>query len=124
MKVSRRQTFQVISYMIGGSILIGSLALRLNSWQERGYVAAFYVGAGGFAHLFHQWRQRGNLAARAWCLTGFGTFALAAIVGSVDDSGGVIISGLALSIGLVGALTTLLQEARRRRQPKAPPLDR
>lgn len=122
--MSRRQTFQVISYVIGGSILIGSLALRLDNWQERGYVAAFYVGAGCFAFVFHQWRRQGNLAARTWCLAGFGTFALAAIVGSVDDSTGVFISGLALSIGLVGALTTLLQMARRRRQSKAPSLDR
>ncbi|MFD7877304.1 hypothetical protein ACFV5G_24920 [Streptomyces sp. NPDC059766] len=105
-------------------ILIGSLFLNLNSWQERGYVAAFYVGAGGFIYLFHQWRRRGNLAARTWCLAGFGTFGLTMIVGSVDDSAGVIISCLALSIGLVGALTTLLQEARRRRQSKAPSLDR
>ncbi|MDU8995776.1 hypothetical protein [Streptomyces mirabilis] len=122
--MSRRQTLQVTSYVIGGSILIGSLALRLNSWQEWGYAAAFYVGAGGLAYLFHQWRRRGNLAARTWCLAGFGTFALTVIVGSVDDSAGVIISGLGLSIGLVGALTTLLHEARQRRQSKAPSLDR
>ncbi|MFC5203443.1 hypothetical protein [Streptomyces kaempferi] len=122
--MSRRRTFEVVSYVIGGILLIGSLTLRLNSWQERGYVAGFYVGAGCVGFLFHQWRRRGNLAARAWCLGAFGTWALTVMVGSVDDSAATIVAGLALGVGFVGALTTLLKMRSHRRQSQPAPLDR
>lgn len=121
--MSRGRAFQVIPALVGGGILIGSLALRLDSWQDRGFAAAFLLGSCSVIFLFLQWRSEGSRAALAWCLAAFGVWALAVIVESVTRAAGETIFGLSLGIGFFGALTTFFRMARHRRKLRAATLD-
>ncbi|WP_411089594.1 hypothetical protein [Streptomyces sp. 061-3] len=123
MEMSRGRAFQVIPAVVGGGILIGSLALRLDNWQDRAFAAAFLLGACSEIFLFLQWRSEGNRVALAWCLAAFGVWALGVIVESVTRAAGSTIFGLSLGIGFVGALTTLFRMARHRRKLRAATLD-
>lgn len=112
------RAIQFVWYAIGGGLLIASLALHLHGWREWGQAVAFYLGAGCAGFLFLQWRKQGNVAARAWCLAAFGTWALGVMVYTATVAAGLIILGLALGIGLVGALTELFRAARGKRAPQ------
>ncbi|MFI0960983.1 hypothetical protein ACH4S8_06155 [Streptomyces sp. NPDC021080] len=107
---------RIIPYVIGGSLLVGSIALHLHSRHERAFAAAFLLGA--CCHLlFHQWRQQGDTAARAWCLAGVALWAPTVAVTSFDDSAAAPVAGLAGPVGVAGALTTLVRTARLRGEP-------
>ncbi|GGJ71052.1 hypothetical protein GCM10010121_097100 [Streptomyces brasiliensis] len=108
----RTRALQFVWYAIGGGLLIASLASHLHGWRVWGEAAAFYLGAGGAGFLFLQWRRQGNVAARAWFLAAVGTWALGVMVYTATSAAGLIILGLALSIGLVGALTERFRAAR------------
>ncbi|MGW1531196.1 hypothetical protein [Streptomyces aureus] len=107
---------RLVPYAIGGTWLIGSIVLRVHSWHERAFVAAFLLGACCYGLLFHRWRQEDDMAARRWCLGGAALWALTVAVASFDDGAATPVAGLAVLVGVVGALT-LARTARPRAKP-------
>lgn len=77
-------------------------------------LAAFFLGAGGMMLMFHRWRLHGDTRARVLVLIAFAIWAIAVGVASVTDSGtrlggpGSWVAGLALLVGFVGGVITLL----------------
>ena len=105
--------YQTISYIITGIVVLFGVATRFHGWHDRLYAIAFYVGFIGMAFLFLQWRNHGDLFARNWCLGAFGTWFVAAIVGMGSIFAAQIIAGVALSVGLGGAITALIRSRRK-----------
>ncbi|MFE4695914.1 hypothetical protein ACFRIC_02370 [Streptomyces sp. NPDC056738] len=108
---------QIIGGVIGVGSIVVSVALRLHSWPERGFVTVMLLGMGGFGLLFHQWRVRGELAARPWVLGGVALWALTVAVASVDDSAAGPVAVLTALVGVTGALVSLTRKARLRGKP-------
>ncbi|MGW3915465.1 hypothetical protein ACWEBX_28670 [Streptomyces sp. NPDC005070] len=82
---------QIIGIAIGGGFVVVSIALRMHSWQERGFAAAFLLGACSFA---------------LWALT--------VAVASLDDSSAWPAVAVTGQVALTGALVTLTRRARLR----------
>ncbi|MEU4166996.1 hypothetical protein AB0F46_08935 [Streptomyces sp. NPDC026665] len=117
------QKSQVIGRVIGGGFIVVSVALRVHSWRERGFVTVMLLGACGFAFLFHHWRVRGDLTARPWLLGGVALWALTVAVASFDDSAAGPVAVLAATVGVTGALVTLIRGARLRKKADPTTLD-
>ncbi|TDB79137.1 hypothetical protein E1264_35920 [Actinomadura sp. KC216] len=84
------------------------------SLYEASQGIAFFLGAGGMMLMFYRWRWLGDGLAKVLCLTAFGTWALAVMVGSVGDGfapshPSFWIAGVALLIGLVGGVLALVR---------------
>ncbi|WP_344887964.1 hypothetical protein [Actinomadura meridiana] len=82
------------------------------SLYEASQGIAFFLGAGGMMVMFYRWRWQGDSLAKVLCLTTFGTWALAVMVGSVGEGftrshPSFWIAGLALLIGIAGEVLTL-----------------
>jgi peptidoglycan/LPS O-acetylase OafA/YrhL len=115
-----------------GVLIAGALAQVI--WSTRGSLSealpgiVFFLGAGGMMVMFARWRTQADSFAKVACLIAFGTWALAVAVGSVGEGftrshPSYWIAGLALLIGFVGGLATLIRVYRERSQAgeSAPP---
>jgi hypothetical protein len=110
---NRVRAVRALYYVVGGAVVLLTLAPQLHGLRDWLFVFAFYGGAGSMAFLFQSWRGKGSLLARNWCLSAFGLWALGVFVASSAYVPGSVICGTALLVGAIGAVLVLLRKQSR-----------